>query len=291
MYCNLGCLSRAATSRLDSPTGMTWSPRSCRRTINGARIGFQKKDGTLADLKAGMRVRVQLSEDKKVVVGVDEQRSQQGAQRRDCPKCKTCCGLELSREWCESFALYKGQLTCWCEIAQFVIGTQGGRSAESSKVKEKEWAETMDQAFALETETVREARTLETRYGRALAEHSAAAPLTVNPAAGGHTEWYRGAYPVLAALAQAQAAAGFTLHAPLRPWLRQRLAASGELLYAWTRLLDPLHLQARGPDARASPAQRRVADVLDAYRSEQLDLARWLPPDVLDWHAAASLCR
>ena len=79
--------------------------------------------------------------------------------------------------------------------------------------------------------------------------------------------------------------------APLRPWLRQRLAASGELLYAWTRLLDPLHLQARGPDARASPAQRRVADVLDAYRSEQLDLARWLPPDVLDWHAAASLCR
>jgi hypothetical protein len=118
-------------------------------TINGARIGFQKKEGTLADLKAGMRVRVQLSEDKKVVVSIDEQRSQQGAQRRDCPKCKTCCGLELSREWCESFALYKGQLTCWCEIAQFVIGTQGGRSAESSKIKEKEWAETMDQAFAL----------------------------------------------------------------------------------------------------------------------------------------------
>lgn len=149
----------------------------------------------------------------------------------------------------------------------------------------------LDQAFALETETVREARALETRYGRALREHSAVAPLTVNPAAGGHTEWYRGAYAELAARAQAQAEAGLILHAPLRPWLRRRLTAAGERLYAWTGLLDPLHLQARGVHARASTAQRRVADVLDAYRCEQLDLARWLPPDVLDWHAAASLCR
>ena len=149
----------------------------------------------------------------------------------------------------------------------------------------------LDQAFALETETVREARSLETRYGRALAEHSAVAPLTVNPAAGGHTEWYRGAYTELAALARERAEAGLILHAPLRPWLRQRLAAAGELLYAWAHLLDPLQLQARGPAARASTAQRRVADVLDASRSEQLDLSRWLPPQVLDWHAAASLCR
>lgn len=149
----------------------------------------------------------------------------------------------------------------------------------------------LDLAFALETETVREARALETRYGRALALHSAVAPLTVNPAAGGHTEWYRGAQAELTALARVQAAAGLPLHAPLRPWLRQRLSAAGELLYAWTQLLDPLELQARGSASRASPAQRRVADVLDAYRSEQLDLGRWLPPAVLDWHAAASLCR
>lgn len=117
-------------------------------TVNGARLGFQKKEGKLADLKAGMRVRLTLSDDKKNVVGIDEQRSQQGAQRRNCPKCGTCCGLELSREWCESFPLYKTQLTCWCEIAQFVIGTQGGRSAESQKIKERDWAETMDKAFA-----------------------------------------------------------------------------------------------------------------------------------------------
>jgi hypothetical protein len=123
-------------------------PKDVAVTINGFRLGFQPKPGKLADLKAGMRVRVQLSDDKKSVVSIDEQRSQQGAARRDCPKCKATCGLELSREWCDSFELYKGQLTCWCEIAQYVIGTGGGRSAESQKITQEEWTATMDKAYA-----------------------------------------------------------------------------------------------------------------------------------------------
>jgi T5orf172 domain len=146
-----------------------------------------------------------------------------------------------------------------------------------------------ESAFAVQTDTVREARALETRLGRALQLHGAPAPLTVTAQAGGHTEWYRGAYAQLHDAASNLHEQGYRLHRPLRPWLRARLQQSAELLYAWTSLLDPLQLQARGAASRASPAQRRVADVLDAYRAEQIDLARWLPQAVLDWHHAASL--
>lgn len=147
-----------------------------------------------------------------------------------------------------------------------------------------------ERAFAIETETVREARTLETRFGRALRAHAAPAPLTVVPAAGGKTEWYRGAYAELAAAADALQRDGHPLHRPLLPWLRERLIAGADLLYAWTALLPSEQLQARGPASRATVAQRRVADVLDAYRATGVDLARWLPAPVLDWHDAASLC-
>lgn len=146
-------------------------------------------------------------------------------------------------------------------------------------------------AFAVETETVRDARALETRLGRTLHLHAAPAPLTVPTEAGGATEWYRGAYAALDAAAITLQRDGYRLHRPLRGWIRERLLASAELLYAWTALLHPLELEARGPASRASRAQRRVADVLDAYRSEGIDLSRWLPAAVIDWHDAASLTR
>jgi hypothetical protein len=117
-------------------------------TINGSRIGYLKKDGQLADLKQGMRIRIRLGDDKKTIANVDEVRSQQGAQPRACEKCKSACGLELSREWCESFDLYRLQMNCWCQIAQYHIGATGGRCAESQKVTEKEWNDTMDKAYA-----------------------------------------------------------------------------------------------------------------------------------------------
>ncbi|HSX61911.1 MAG TPA: GIY-YIG nuclease family protein, partial [Tahibacter sp.] len=134
-----------------------------------------------------------------------------------------------------------------------------------------------DLAFAVETETVRDARALETRFGRALRTHAAPAPLTVSPAAGGSTEWYRGAYAHLAAAADALGLEGYPLHRPLRPWMTARLEAGAELLYAWTALLSPDELGARGAASRATVAQRRVADVLDAYRAAGIGLAHRLP--------------
>ncbi len=147
-----------------------------------------------------------------------------------------------------------------------------------------------DLAFALETETVREARALEMRLGRALRAHAAPAPLTVLPLAGGHTEWYRGAYAALSDAAATLAQQGYPLHRPLHGWIRDRLLAGAELLYAWTALLGGDERAARGAASRATLAQRRVSDVLDAYRAHAIDLSRWLPEDLLAWHDAASLC-
>lgn len=144
-------------------------------------------------------------------------------------------------------------------------------------------------ALAVETQTVREAQALELRLARSLRDHRAPAPLTVNPAAGGDTEWYRGAYAALDRAVEALQQQGHRVHRPLQPWLRQQLQAQAELLYGWTQLLSPQELEGRGAAARASLAQRRAADVLDAYVALELDLSPWLPQQVLAWHRAASL--
>lgn len=144
-------------------------------------------------------------------------------------------------------------------------------------------------ALAVETQTVREAHALELRLARPLREHRAPAPLTVNPAAGGHTEWYRGAYDALDAAVDTLQQQGHVVHRPLQPWLRRTLQLQAELLYGWTQLLSPQELESRGATARATLAQRRAADVLDAFVALELDLSQWLTAEVLAWHRAASL--
>ena len=144
----------------------------------------------------------------------------------------------------------------------------------------------LERAFAVQTDTVAEARALETRHARALREHRAPVPLTAERA-GGHTEWYRGAARQLALVAEECATAGFAVHRPLADWVRRRLEAHAPLLHDWTALLSVDELEARGAAAVASLAQRRVLDVLDAYPALGLDLERWLPDAVRGWHAEA----
>jgi hypothetical protein len=147
----------------------------------------------------------------------------------------------------------------------------------------------LERGFAVATETVRDAQRLELHHGRALASHAAPAPLLFQASAGGATEWYRGAYPALHAAAQALQTVGHVLHAPLRDWARTRLLAQADRLHHWTGLLDPDALEARGAQARASIAQRRVVDVLDAYLALEIDLAPFLSDPVMQWHDAARM--
>jgi hypothetical protein len=149
----------------------------------------------------------------------------------------------------------------------------------------------LDRAIAVATESVPDARALELRFRRLLEVHNAPQPLTVHDTAGGKREWYRGAYAQLAEAATDLRAAGYTVHAPLRPWLRDALERRADLLFSWTSaMLDP---DAMGGIAQSgvippTPAQRLVRDALDAYDALGIDLAPWLPPSVYDWHRATA---
>jgi hypothetical protein len=146
----------------------------------------------------------------------------------------------------------------------------------------------LDRAFAVETETVPDARKLELRYRRALETWNAVQPLTVRDAAGGVREWYRGAYAELVAAADVLRDEGHVVHAPLRPWLRAALAKRADLLFAWTGLLSVEELETPRPGgAGATPAQRSVRDALGAFDALDIDLVPWLPEAVLRWHRAS----
>ena len=142
----------------------------------------------------------------------------------------------------------------------------------------------LDRAFLVETETVRDARVLELALRRRLIEHNAPAPLTVRHEAGGHTEWYRGAYAQLSQAAADLAHDGYIVHIPLKPWLRHALRARSELLYSWTQAMLPAESLGASARGTLSPIQQVVRDALDAYLAFDIDLAPLLPDAVLRWH-------
>ena len=140
----------------------------------------------------------------------------------------------------------------------------------------------VDRIALVETETVRDARSLETRFKREFAEFNAAVPLTIAPEAGGHGEWYRGALAPLGTALQSLEGAGYALHAPAGDWLRDRLMQQRELLYSWTEaMLTVDELEQR---AGATPGQWAVRDALDAFRAFAIPLDEALPAAVLRWY-------
>ncbi|MDR0181743.1 GIY-YIG nuclease family protein [Lysobacter arvi] len=146
----------------------------------------------------------------------------------------------------------------------------------------------LDRALLVETETVRDARRLELELGRALAEHSAPAPLTVRLQAAGHTEWYRGAYPQLARAMERLAQEGHTVHAPMRAWLESQMRARAPALFSWGLGVlarvegEPSHLD-RMPMLAA--LRQQVLDVLDAHRALGVDVDEHLPEALAQWYA------
>jgi hypothetical protein len=146
----------------------------------------------------------------------------------------------------------------------------------------------LEQGCAVQTETVHDARRLELSLARRLRAHSAPSPLTIRAAAGGASEWYRGAQPTLLAEFDALRRLGHRL-VELSTLVRAGLMAQAADLYAWSSLLSPAELEARGALARTTAAQRHVVDVLDGYLACAIDVRPLLPAAAADWHRAASL--
>jgi len=144
----------------------------------------------------------------------------------------------------------------------------------------------IDRIALVETDAVRDARALETRFKREFAELNTTVPLTVAREAGGQGEWYRGAQARLGAALQSLAAAGHVVHAPARQWLREQLVQRRELLYSWTEAM--LTVEELEHLAESTPAQRAVRDALDACRAFDIPLSDSLPAAVLRWYGEGS---
>lgn len=151
----------------------------------------------------------------------------------------------------------------------------------------------LDGARLVETDSVREARAIETRLRRALRAHNAPAPLLVATAAGGQTEWFRGALDTLDREADALSSAGLRVHTPARPWLHDALALRGSLLFHWSSQM----LEAIDPDFAPALSgrpltglERTLRDALDAYDALRIEPDPRVPDAVLRWWREARRC-
>lgn len=149
------------------------------------------------------------------------------------------------------------------------------------------WFEVFDLEHALlvETDSVRDARGLELAFHRQFRQHNAPAPLTVQPEAGGHSEWYRGASEPLCIAVRALASQGFVLHDPAWHWLRHAMLARSDGLFSWTQAM--LSVDELEQASVATPRQRVVRDALDAHLAFGIALEPLLPEAVWRWYCAA----
>ena len=67
----------------------------------------------------------------------------------------------------------------------------------------------IERAILIETPRVADARAVETALKRQLRDHRAPAPLDIPHDAGGETEWFRGAYEIIAATLDDYAGMGY----------------------------------------------------------------------------------
>lgn len=146
----------------------------------------------------------------------------------------------------------------------------------------------LDRGLLIQTDHLRDARRIERLFITTFAEHRAPAPLVVREAAAGYTEWFRGVSSPAEALAHEVCAdQGFTLHAPLSSWLRERFAERSTLLYGWSaRMLEALEYEYFNVpgSARSGHGAKVLRDALDACAALGVEIRTLVPGQVLDWY-------
>lgn len=143
----------------------------------------------------------------------------------------------------------------------------------------------LDGGWMVQLDRVREARALELRLSRLLPGHGAPAPLTVRAAAGGATEWYRGAAAALDAQAAALEDEGWRVHRPLHAWFAGALREQSRLLFHWSENLLQQILAESGGMARTDALEWALRNALDAPAALGLALEPLVSARVLAWRA------
>jgi hypothetical protein len=145
----------------------------------------------------------------------------------------------------------------------------------------------LERGLLIETPQLRQARRVERLFIERWSDHRASAPTVVNETAGGHTEWFRGIDMQVSVFASRIAERyGYALHAPLRVWLRQKLAERSDALYQWSSaIFDQLQQQAFLESNM--PGHERAATLrhmLDMYTAMELPVETLVPDAVYNWY-------
>lgn len=136
-------------------------------------------------------------------------------------------------------------------------------------------------AILIETPRVKDARAIETQLKRELADHRAPAPLDIRHAAGGESEWYRGAYETIVAKLGDYEALGYTVFRDARARIADLLRKQSAQTFEWAAL--QWRAINEGDAFAVSRATRALTDALDAYRWFDIDIAHVAPPEVAAW--------
>lgn len=146
----------------------------------------------------------------------------------------------------------------------------------------------LDRALLIETERVQDARRIERWFITRFADARAPAPLEVRRAAAGGTEWFRGvATEADAAGRELAEREGWSLHSPLRGWLRGRFEEHADSLYDWSlQLLDSIEYERFNlpADQQASRSARLLRHVLDACFALGMRGETFVSPRVMAWY-------
>jgi hypothetical protein len=146
----------------------------------------------------------------------------------------------------------------------------------------------LERGLLIETGKLREARRVERLFIERWPEHRACPPTLVNDAAGGHTEWFRGIEALVPDFAARIAERyGYKLHAPLKVWLREKLAEQADVLYQWASAVHR-NIQEQSlyePGLRDRRSESMLRDMLDMYAAMEFPLETLVPTAVFDWYA------
>jgi hypothetical protein len=139
----------------------------------------------------------------------------------------------------------------------------------------------------IETEHLLEARRVERLFIERWPDHRCSAPTIVNEAAGGHTEWFRGIEAIVPEFASRIAERyGYTLYAPLKSWMKERLFEQADVLYQWSSaMLESIQQHALyEPELRDRRSETMLRDMLNMYAAMDFSLETLVPTAVFIWY-------
>jgi hypothetical protein len=150
----------------------------------------------------------------------------------------------------------------------------------------------LERALLIETDHLRDARRIERLFITTFADSQAPAPFVVPRSAAGYTEWYRGIYPNVTALARSVCEdSALTMHAPLSAWLRDRFDEWSDRLFDWSaRMLEMIEYERFNVpmEERTQRGEKALSHVLDAYVALGMDVQPLVPRSVWSWYQSQS---